>query len=158
MSDSELFWSPGLVARFESAADAAAAVRMVGHLLVAAGAATEAHVEAAVTREERNPTGLPAREPFALVHTDAVGALRLAAGLGLFDEPVAFRRMDDPSTVVEVRAVVFLCVPERERQAELLSALIQALADGSTLREAEALPATAAYRLLAERTAVPAVR
>lgn len=158
MSDSELFWSPDLVGRFESAPDAAAAVRMVGDLLVAAGAATAAHVEAAVAREEQNPTGLPAREPFALVHTDAAGALRLAAAAGLFDRPVGFRRMDDPAIVVDVRAVVFLCVPDRERQAELLSALIQGLADGSTLREAESLPAAAAYRLLAERTAVSAVR
>ncbi len=117
------------VGRFDTAASPEAAIRLVGSLLVADGAVTVGHVEAAVQREGEHPTGLPAEVPFALVHTDEPGALKLAAGVGVFAEPVLFRRMDDPSIVVPVQLVVMLSVPDRAVQAEVLSELVDAFAD-----------------------------
>lgn len=124
-----LFWSTALIRRFESAVDAADAIRLVGDLLVAQGAATSEHVEAAIAREAEHPTALPAAVPFALVHSDAPGALQLAAAVGVFNREVPFRRMDDASVVVPVRLVVMISVPDRHQQAELLSSLIKAFAD-----------------------------
>jgi galactitol PTS system EIIA component len=148
-----LFWAPGLIARFDGAADAGEAIRMVGHLLVAAGAATPEHVDAAVAREVEHPTGLPAAIPFALAHTDAPGALRAAAALGVFDRPVAFRRMDDPRQVLPVRLVAVLSLPERNRQAETIGGLIRTLADGSLAAQLLELSPVLARRLLATRAA-----
>ena len=148
-----LFWAPGLVAHFGSAADPADAIRQVGRLLVTAGAATPEHVEAAVERELKQPTGLPAAVPFALVHTDAAGALKPAAALGVFARPVPFRRMDDPWQVLPVRLVVMLCLPERSRQAETLGGLIRTLADGPLAARLLELSPARARRLLATRAA-----
>ncbi len=156
MSDvqrSGLFWSPELVRRFPSAADPDQAIRLVGGLLTGAGAVTHDHVEAAVQREHEHPTGLPARVPFALVHTDAPGALRLAASVGIFEQPVPFRRMDDPNEVLQVRIVVMLAVPERHMQAELLSRLITALARTDLANRLIAASDESAYRSLAEAAA-----
>jgi PTS system galactitol-specific IIA component len=148
-----LFRSPDLVSRFGSASGPEEAIRLVGALLVSAGAATPEHVEAAVQREFEHPTGLPARVPFALVHTDAPGALLLAASLGIFEKPVPFRRMDDPNEVLQVRLVLMLTVPERHMQAELLSRLITALARPNVAERLLALPPEAAYMWLVEQAA-----
>lgn len=148
-----LFWSRDLVRRFRSAAGPDEAIRLVGELLVEAGAATPEHVDAAVQREWEHPTGLPARVPFALVHTDAPGALRLAASVGIFDEPVPFRRMDDPNEVLQVHLVVMLAVPERHMQADLLSRLITALGTRELANRLLELPQEEAYRSLVEAAA-----
>ncbi|HVD00111.1 MAG TPA: PTS sugar transporter subunit IIA [Candidatus Dormibacteraeota bacterium] len=148
-----LFWAPGLVAHFDAATDPGEAIRMVGRLLVAAGAVTPEHVEAMVVREAEHPTGLPAAVPFALAHTDAPGALRAAAALGVFDQPVPFHRMDDPGQVLPVRLVAVLSLPERDRQAETLGGLIRTLADGSLAARLLELSPVRARRLLATRAA-----
>ena len=141
------------LARFEGAPDAAGAIRLVGGLLVAGGAATPQHVEAAVEREAANPTALPAAEPFALAHTDAPGALRLGVAVGIFEAPVPFRRMDDPAVTLPCRIVAMLTVPDRDHQASFLSSVIQSLADAPTARALLEAPAADAYRLLAGRIA-----
>lgn len=148
-----LFWAPGLVARFNSAEDPADAIRQVGGLLVAADAATPKHVEAAAGRELKQPTGLPAIVPFALVHTDAAGALKAAAALGVFAHPVPFRRMDHPGQVLPVQLVVMLTVPQRSLQAETLGKLIRTLADGAVATKLLRLEAGAAQCLLAAKAA-----
>jgi galactitol PTS system EIIA component len=124
-----LTWTPDLIARYPQVLSAKAAIRMVGAPLIIRRAVTVSHVEAAVRREAEHPTALPAEVPFALVHTDEQGALQLAAALGIFAGPVPFRRMDNPSETLKVRLVVFLSVPDRSGQAELLSQLISQLAD-----------------------------
>jgi PTS system galactitol-specific IIA component len=148
-----LFWSPDLVQRFPAAAGPEEAISLVGHLLVKAGAVTPEHVQAAIEREVEHPTGLPGRIPFALVHTDAPGALRLAASLGIFDQPVAFGRMDRPSEALQVRLVVMLAVPERHMQADLLSRLVTALARTNLPDDLLDLPQDVAYRRLVEQAA-----
>lgn len=148
-----LFWSTGLIRRFESAADAADAIRQVGTLLVIEGAATPEHVEAAIAREAAQPTALPAPVPFALVHTDAPGANRLAAAVGVFGREVPFRRMDDASVVLPVRLVVMLCVPDRHQQAAWLSALIKAFADPQVANQILEVSPEEARTLLIERAA-----
>ncbi len=127
-SASARLWRPGAIERFAAAGNPAEAIRMVGALLVAEGAATLDHVEAAVRREADHPTGLPAEVPFALVHTDEPGALEFAAAMGIFDRPVEFQRMDDARQMLPLRLVIFLSVPRRELQAEILSELIGSLA------------------------------
>ncbi len=129
-------WTPDLVARFSGADSAADAIRLVGGLLVRAGAITPAHVEAAIARESDYPTALPAEIPFALVHTDEPGALEPGAALGIFREPVAFHRMDQPQEVLMVQLVAMLSVPDRSGQADVLKETVDALADRNT---AEAL-------------------
>jgi PTS system galactitol-specific IIA component len=150
MSEPEptLFWTPELVQRFPSASGPAEAIRLVGDLLVKAGAATEAYVRAAIERERGHPTGLPARIPFALVHTDAPGARRLAASLGIFESAVFFGRMDRPEEKLPVQLVVMLAVPERHMQAELLGRLISALTEPGKAEELVTAPQPTAYDLL----------
>ncbi|HET7465322.1 MAG TPA: PTS sugar transporter subunit IIA [Candidatus Dormibacteraeota bacterium] len=145
---SSLYWSSGLVRRFSSADGPEDAIRLVGNLLIKAGAATAAHVEAAVRREAEYPTGLPASVPFALAHTDAPGALRLAAAVGIFEQPVVFRRMDRPSEMLPVRLVAMLTVPRRHMQAELLSNLIKGLASPGVAEQLLEAPPPDALRLL----------
>ena len=127
-------WTPDLVARFSGAYSAAEAIRLVGGLLVRAGAITPAHIEAAVARESDYPTALPAEIPFALVHTDGPGALEPGAALGIFREPVPFHRMDQPEEILMVQLVAMLSVPDRSAQAEVVKGIVDALADGKTAR------------------------
>lgn len=143
-----LFWSDQLVRRFPGATDAADAVRKVGGLLVAEAAATPAYVEAAVRREAEQPTGLPAPVPFALAHSDAAGALRLAAAVGVFEHPVSFRRMDDPGQELPVHLVAVLAVPTRHVQAEVIAGLLRRLADPELARSLLAAPEADAAALL----------
>ena len=148
-----LFWSPDLVRRFPSAAGPEDAIRLVGGLLIRAGAVTPAHVRAALARELEHPTGLPAAVPFALVHTDAPGALRLAAALGVFAKPVGFRRMDDPTQVLAVHLVVMLAAPDRHMQADLLSQLIGKLTDPDVVRRLLVCAEPEVLRLLSDQAA-----
>lgn len=129
-----LFHSARLIACYEGAEDANEAIRLVGALLVRAGAVTQEHVEAAVRRELEYPTGLPSEIPFALVHTDAPGALEMAAALGVFTRPVAFHEMDDRTKTLPVKLVVFLSMPQRHQQAEVLGQLVRLLADATIAR------------------------
>lgn len=124
-----LAWEPRLIACYSQVFSAKAAIRMVGSLLIRERAVTVSHVEGAVRREAEHPTGLPAEIPFALVHTDEPGALKLAVALGIFAGPVPFQRMDNPSETLQVRLVAMLSVPDRGGQAEILSQLISRLAD-----------------------------
>jgi galactitol PTS system EIIA component len=149
--ETTIHWRPEYVGRFATASTAADAIRLVGAMLIAHGAVTSDHVQAAVRREAEFPTGIPAEVPFALVHTDAPGALRLAAALGCFDTPVEFRRMDAPDEILPVQLVVMLAVPHREAQADVLSALVSAFADSGFTRQLLATDAVHAARLLAQR-------
>ncbi len=145
-----LLWGPAAVARFPRAKGPEAAIRMVGALLVRQEAVTPAHVEAAVMREGEHPTGLPAEVPFALVHTDEPGALKLAAALGVFEEPVPFHRMDDPAETLPVRLVVMLSVPDRHGQAEVLSSLVSTLANRALAEQLLDTPEPEAIQRLLE--------
>jgi mannitol/fructose-specific phosphotransferase system IIA component (Ntr-type) len=148
-----LFPRPPLVAAFDGAFSSADAIRRVGAMLVADGAATDRHVEGVVAREAEQPTGLPAEEPFALVHSDAPGAMRLAAAIGIFATPVRFRRMDEPYVVLPVRLVVMLTVPDRSHQATVISGLIALMTDADLVRRLLTLPVERARELLRERAA-----
>lgn len=146
-----LLWAPECIAHFPRVLSAKAAIRMVGSLLIRHQAVTVMHVEAIVRREAEHPTALPAEIPFALVHTDQPGALKLAVGLGIFSGPVPFQRMDNPSETLPVRLVAMLSVPDRGGQAEVLSQLISRLADKAVVeRLLTAEPADAARLLNGE--------
>jgi PTS system galactitol-specific IIA component len=145
-----LFWSPALVRRFPGARDAAEAIGLVGGLLVDARAVTAEHVAATIAREEAHPTGLPAPIPFALVHTDEPGAMVAAAALGIFDQPVKFRQMDDPQIDLPIRLVVMLSVPERHSQAQVLAGLIATFADEERAARLLEAPEEEAARIVSE--------
>lgn len=121
-------WSPDLLVRTGPCATASDAIREVGSALVSLGVAPTGYLDAILAREAELPTGVPADPPFALAHTEASGADRLAVAIGVLPVPVGFGRMDDPEETLDTRLVVVLAVPERTEHGMTLADLLKALA------------------------------
>jgi len=98
----------------------------LGQYAVGRGYATEGYVEAILNRETDFPTGLPVpTAPFdvAIPHADPEYVRENALVLGLPDDPVRFRDMDDPDDTVEARVVMLLLARDSEGYTAFLANL-----------------------------------
>jgi len=101
-------------------------LREIGEYAVDRGYAEGGYVEAVLNRESTYPTGLsiPAESfGIAIPHADPEHVLEEAVVLGLPEEPVAFRSMDDPDQSVDVEAVLLLLTEGSDGYAAFLSNL-----------------------------------
>lgn len=119
----------------KEADDAYEAIGLVAGTLVDNGFITVEHAHTIIDREKTSPTGLAVTTPIALAHSGAPGVLKEGYALGVFEEPVTFRRMDDPKSTVPVQVVIVLAVSDRNRQTERLKTLIQRFTRGSLATE-----------------------
>ena len=107
-------------------------LRELGRYAVERGYAAEGYVEALLDREADFPTGLavPAT-PFdvAIPHADPEHVREGALVLGLPDEPIPFRDMDDPDDTVDAGVVVLLLARDGDGYAAFLSSLATLLQD-----------------------------
>lgn len=94
--------------------------------------------EALLARERVYPTGLPT-EPYgvALPHADPEYVYQPRIAVMTLQDPVEFRLMGDPDSIVQVSLVVALALPDthKERQASLLSELVARLQDEGWLEK-----------------------
>jgi mannitol/fructose-specific phosphotransferase system IIA component (Ntr-type) len=145
-----LLWSPQLVARIPTAEDAFDAIQQAARPLAELGAVTGEFLPAVVAGEQQHPTGVESTVPFALVGTRALGALRLAAAVGVFKTPVLFSSARHRDRLLEVRIVAVTSLPKPGDHGATLRGLGDSLRDGELAEVLLTIPATEAHALLCE--------
>ena len=122
------------------AATADEVVEALAARLLAAGLVHPTYAAATLARERVSPTGIPfAGRKAAIPHCDPEHVIAAGAAVCTLREPVGFRAMGDPDTILPVDVVVALALPdaaaaqgalvdlvERFQKAEYLEALCAA--------------------------------
>lgn len=103
-----------------------AALRKMGEHAFENGFVKESYVDALLEREEEFPTGLeipPESLGLAIPHADPEHVNEEIFILGVPEEPVEFRSMEDPDETVEAELVLLLVIKETEGYTQFLSSL-----------------------------------
>lgn len=94
--------------------------------------AVDGYADAVLERESEYPTGLSIPDEsfgIAIPHADPEYVREDAVVLGLPDDPVRFRSMDDPEKPVDAEAVLLLCSTGSEGYTTFLSNLASLFQD-----------------------------
>lgn len=94
------------------------------------------YIDGVLAREALNPTGLQL-DTFgcAVPHSEMGYVLRPTISIAVLEEPVAFQRMDDPSTSVDVHLVFMLAVNEGMKQVSVLQKLTGLMQNSGVFEE-----------------------
>ena len=103
------------------------ALLCTGEELYRRGYVKESFPQACIKREQMFPTGLPSEEPVAIPHADAEHVKKDALCFLRLDEPVTFRRMDDPEQNIETKLIVNMAIGSDGGQVEMLRKLVNIL-------------------------------
>ena len=103
------------------------ALLCTGEELHRRGYVKESFSQACIKREQMFPTGLPSEEPVAIPHADAEHVIKDALCFLRLDEPVSFRRMDDPDQSVEAKLIINMAISSDGGQVEMLRKLVNIL-------------------------------
>jgi len=97
-------------------------VSALGNRLEDAGYVKNTFVQAALTREQSMPTGLPLMGDAnaAIPHTDIEHVLKPGVALATLIDPVVFQNMANPKNPVEVKIVFLLALDQPKAQIEML--------------------------------------
>lgn len=103
------------------------ALKYISHTLHEKGIVKESHLEALLARENSFPTGI-ALEGYAVAipHCEAEHANEPAIMLIRLDQPIAFNRADEDSTI-DISIILALVVTDPKDQLSLLRALFSNL-------------------------------
>jgi galactitol PTS system EIIA component len=80
--------------------------------------------QAVIEREREFPTGLPTEIPVALPHTEARHCYAAGIAVATLDQPVTFRQMGAPDSLIDVEMVFMLAISDPKAQVEWLKRLI----------------------------------
>jgi len=109
-------------------------LRELGRYAVEREYASEGYVEAVLDREADFPTGLavPTSDvDVAIPHAEPDHVDESAVVLGLPDDAIRFRHMDDPEDTVDANVVMLLLAEDSEGYTEFLSNLANLFGDPS---------------------------
>jgi galactitol PTS system EIIA component len=97
-------------------------VSALGGRLLKAGYVKDSFVQAALTREQSMPTGLPlgGNTNAAIPHTDVEHVLKPGVAIATLAKPVIFHNMANPEDTVEVKLVFLLALDQPKAQIEML--------------------------------------
>jgi galactitol PTS system EIIA component len=129
--------------------DRDAVISLLSRGLEAGGMVRDSFAAAAIARERQMPTGLPLADGLnvAVPHTDPEHVVRTGLALATLATPVMFGSMDDPETMLPVRAVIVMALSEKKAQIEMLQAIVEVFQDGEVLKSL--IAATTPARALA---------
>lgn len=135
------------------ARDAEEALKTVAQGFVDQGYALPSFPQAVADREVLYATGLPAAGmDVAIPHADRVHVRKEALGIATVREPVAFKMMGSPTTVLHPKILFMLAVSEPHAQIDALQQLMALLRDAELLAACYACDnADAVYELMAAR-------
>jgi PTS system galactitol-specific IIA component len=104
------------------AKDAEDVVSALGDRLLEAGYVKGSFVQAALTREQSMPTGLPlgGETNAAIPHTDIEHVIKSGVAMATLTKPVTFHNMANPEDTVEVKLVFLLALDQPKAQIEML--------------------------------------
>lgn len=105
-----------------SAKNAEDVVTALGNSLEEAGFVKDTFVQAALTREQSMPTGLPlmGEANAAIPHTDIEHVLKPGVALATLNDSVTFQNMANPEEPVDVKIVFLLALDQPKAQIEML--------------------------------------
>lgn len=97
----------------------------------------ESYLKGILEREKLYPTGISLGSTYnvAIPHTEADYVLKPAICLAILDNPIKFKRMDNPDEEIEVDAVFMIALNDKEKQAILLEKLIQAFTNEELMKQ-----------------------
>ncbi|MGB9779570.1 PTS sugar transporter subunit IIA [Caldanaerobacter sp.] len=103
----------------------------IADVLLKKGFVKEGYKESLLEREDKFPTGLYVNETFkvAIPHTEISFANRNVLVIVKPLNPVYFKRMDDPTTEIEVDIIFVLVIKEPDNYLKFLSKLTENLAN-----------------------------
>lgn len=108
-------------------------IQFLSRKLLVAGFVKETFEMAVLKREDEFPTGLPTPEfGVAIPHTDPEHVINPTIAVAVLKNPVAFKEMGYPESIVSVKLVCLLALGGKG-QVELLSRIVEAIQDGSFL-------------------------
>lgn len=117
----KLLVKPAIILHYP-AKDAEDVLSALGDLLLEAGYVKESFVQAALTREQSMPTGLPlgGTTNAAIPHTDVEHVVKPGVAMATLTEPVIFHNMANPEETVDVKLVFLLALDQPKAQIEML--------------------------------------
>ncbi|NMB54889.1 MAG: PTS sugar transporter subunit IIA [Leptolinea sp.] len=117
------------------ARDATDVIENLGIRLFIDGYVKDTFVDAALSREQKLPTGLPlgGEVNAAIPHTDVVHVLKPGVALATLKRPVVFKNMIQPDEEVKVRLVFLLSLEQPKSQIEMLQEIAGVLQKPETV-------------------------
>lgn len=111
-------------------------IRHLGNKLFDCGLVKESFIEAAISREQNLPTGLPLEEDLhvAIPHTDIEHVNKPGLAMATLSKPVVFQNMVDPSDSVNVSIVFLMALDEPHAQIAMLQEIAGVIQDGELLK------------------------
>lgn len=124
--------------------------KLLAERLVQLGYAKDSFPKAIINREENFPTALDVGGYNAAIpHCDVDNVVTPAICLGILQDPVEWRRMDDPDEVCGVSLVVMLALTEPHSHLGMLQRVVALIQDQELIRKVVLVKsANEAYNLL----------
>lgn len=115
------------------------AIRSLAEVLYRNGYVKDSFADAAVEREKVFPTGIENGGcDFALPHTDPEHVICPGVAVGILQQPVEFKRMDDENVSVPIQVMFMLAIKEPDEQISALRDLILLLQDAEVYENIKA--------------------
>ncbi len=104
-------------------------ITKLGNELFKTGYVKESFVDAAITREQKMPTGLPLAgdNNAAIPHTDVEHVIKPGLAMATLQNTVNFQNMAEPEKSVPVRLVFLLALDQPKAQIEMLQEIAAVL-------------------------------
>ena len=99
------------------------------------GLGVEDYVDAVLAREKEYPTGLPAKINVAIPHTDSKYVNEPSVAVGILNQPVQFKSMENPDNILDVQIIMMLAIKDPNNQIEFLQSVISLIQDESALED-----------------------
>jgi PTS system galactitol-specific IIA component len=128
--------NPKLVSVQMNAKSAAEVITELSRLFFERGYVKSSYADAAITREEGFPTGLPTKGcGTAIPHADIDHTIKPGIAVGTLKDSVKFGQLGDASTQIDVSIVFLLSVTIPSAQVYLLQALVEVYKDEDLLNK-----------------------
>lgn len=131
-----LFLNEDLIFVGKSFNNAEESITFLSNKLFEKGYTKEGFLEAVLKREQKFPTGLYLGNiNVAIPHTDTKFANKSGLAIAVLQNPVKFRRMDNPTEEIPVHIIFLLVIVEPDEYVRFLSKLTSAFGDQKFLAQ-----------------------
>jgi len=109
-------------------------LREMAEYLAAAGFVKETYCQAVLDRENAFPTGVPSEPiPVAIPHSDRGHVIKTAILVAKTAQPIPFRRIDDPNSQIDVRAIFMLAIDSNQGQLDVITQIMDLIQDAAVI-------------------------
>ena len=117
------------------------------------GLVKDSYSKAITDREAEFPTGLfTGNINIAIPHADTEHVEKAAICVGVLEDPVIFRAMDDPDKELEIRLIIMLALKEAHGHIEMLQKVVELIKDQEALNKViESSDSSIIYQIISEK-------